>query len=81
MEILHLIYSSNFLLTYATITAVLIVIMVVINVYDYYTIHKKFSDLDKKRKRSKYILENLKALNKSSLNEKELKNIMKKWSQ
>tara|TARA_Y100001937_G_C6926192_1_gene243982 strand:- start:30 stop:197 length:168 start_codon:yes stop_codon:yes gene_type:complete len=55
--------------------------MVIINVYDYYTIHKKFSDLDKKRKRSKYILENLKALNKSSLNEKELKEIMKKWSQ
>ena len=46
MDLLHLIYSSNFLLTYATITAVLIVIMVVINVYDYYTIHKKFSDLD-----------------------------------
>jgi len=37
--------------------------------------------LFKKRKRSKYILENLKALNKSSLNEKELKEIMKKWSQ
>ena len=66
---------------YATITAVLIVLMVIINVYDYYTIHKRFSDLDKKRKRSKYILEGMKALNKSSLNEKELKDIMKKWSQ
>ena len=67
MEILHLIYSSNFLLTYATITAVLIVIMVIINVYDYYTIHKKFSDLDKKRKRSKKILDDIRKLNKRSL--------------
>ena len=67
MDLLHLIYSSNFLLTYATITAVLIVIMVIINVYDYYTIHKKFSDLDKKRKRSKQILEDIRKLNKRSL--------------
>ena len=67
MEILELIYSSNFLLTYATITAVLIVIMVIINVYDYYTIHKKFSDLDKKRKRSKQILDDIRKLNKGSL--------------
>jgi len=81
MDLIHFIYSSNFLLMYATITAVLIVLMVIINVYDYYTIHKRFSDLDKKRKRSKYILEGMKALNKSSLNEKELKDIMKKWSQ
>ena len=50
MEILHLIYSSNFLLTYATITAILIVIMVIINVYDYYTINKRFNDLEKKYK-------------------------------
>ena len=50
MDLIPFIYSSNFLLTYASITAVLIVLMVVINVYDYYTIHKRFSDLDKKRK-------------------------------
>ena len=50
MEILHLIYSSNFLLTYATITAVLIVLMVIINVYDYYKIHKRFNDIEKKYK-------------------------------
>ena len=50
MEILHLIYSSNFLLTYATITAVLIVLMVIINVYDYYTIQKRFNDIEKKYK-------------------------------
>ena len=67
MDLLHLIYSSNFLLTYATITAVLIVIMIIINVYDYYTIHKKFSDLDKKRKRSKKILDDIRKLNKRSL--------------
>ena len=67
MDLLHLIYSSNFLLTYATITAVLIVIMVVINVYDYYTIHIKFSDLDKKHKRSKKILDDIRKLNKRSL--------------
>ena len=52
LEILNIIYSSNFLLTYATITAILIVLMVVINVYDYYTIQKRFRDLDKKYKRS-----------------------------
>jgi cell division protein FtsL len=52
LEILNMIYSSSFLLTYATITAVLIVLMVVINVYDYYTIQKRFRDLDKKYKRS-----------------------------
>ena len=67
LEILNIIYSSNFLLKYATITAVLIVIMVIINVYDYYTIHKKFSDLDKKRKRSKQILDDIRKLNKGSL--------------
>ena len=66
MEILELIYSSNFLLSYATITAILIVLMVIINVYDYYTIHKRFSDLDKKRKRSKYILDEMRKLNKRS---------------
>ena len=46
LEILNIIYSSNFLLTYATITAILIVLMVVINVFDYYTIQKRFRDLD-----------------------------------
>ena len=50
MDLLHLIYSSNFLLTYATITAVLIVLMVIINVYDYYTIQKRFNDIEKKYK-------------------------------
>ena len=50
MDLVHLIYSSNFLITYASITAVLIVLMVVINVYDYYTITKRFNDIEKKYK-------------------------------
>jgi len=50
MDLIHLIYSSNFLITYASITAVLIVLMVVINVYDYYTITKRFNDIEKKYK-------------------------------
>ena len=50
MDLIPFIYSSNFLLTYASITAVLIVLMVVINVYDYYTIQKKFNDIEKKYK-------------------------------
>jgi hypothetical protein len=50
MDLLHLIYSSNFLLTYATITAVLIVLMVIINVYDYYKITKPYRDIEKKYK-------------------------------
>ena len=47
-DLLHIIYSSNFLLGYATFTAITILLMVVINVYDYYTITKRFNDIDKK---------------------------------
>jgi len=50
IEILNIIYSSNFILGYATFTAVMILLMVVINVYDYYTITKRFNDIDKKHK-------------------------------
>ena len=48
IEILNIIYSSNFILGYATFTAVMILLMVVINVYDYYRITKRFNDIDKK---------------------------------
>tara|TARA_E500000305_G_scaffold93717_1_gene82357 strand:- start:211 stop:387 length:177 start_codon:yes stop_codon:yes gene_type:complete len=48
IEILNIIYSSNFLLGYATFTAIMILLMVVINVYDYYKINKRFNDIDKK---------------------------------
>ena len=48
IEILNIIYSSNFILGYATFTAVMILLMVVINVYDYYKINKRFNDIDKK---------------------------------
>ena len=50
IEILNIIYSSNFILGYATFTAVMILLMVAINVYDYYTITKRFNDIDKKYK-------------------------------
>ncbi len=50
MEIIEIIYNSNFLLLYATITALMIVFMVVINVYDYYKITKPFRDIEKKYK-------------------------------
>ena len=48
IDILNIIYSSNFILGYATFTAVMILLMVVINVYDYYRITKRFNDIDKK---------------------------------
>ena len=48
IEILNIIYSSNFILGYATFTAVMILLMVAINVYDYYKINKRFNDIDKK---------------------------------
>ena len=48
IDILNIIYSSNFILGYATFTAVMILLMVAINVYDYYTITKRFNDIDKK---------------------------------
>ena len=48
IEILNIIYSSNFLLGYATFTAIMILLMVAINVYDYYKINKRFNDIDKK---------------------------------
>jgi len=48
IDILNIIYSSNFILGYATFTAVMILLMVVINVYDYYKINKRFNDIDKK---------------------------------
>ena len=47
IDILNIIYSSNFILGYATF-AVMILLMVVINVYDYYKINKRFNDIDKK---------------------------------
>jgi len=50
IDILNIIYSSNFLLGYATFTAIIILLMVAINVYDYYTITKRFNDIDKKYK-------------------------------
>ena len=50
IEILNIIYSSNFLLGYASFTAIMILLMVAINVYDYYTITKRFNDIDKKYK-------------------------------
>ena len=50
IEILNIIYSSNFLLGCATFTAIMILLMVAINVYDYYTITKRFNDIDKKYK-------------------------------
>mgnify|MGYP003127622584 FL=1 len=48
IEILNIIYSSNFILGYATFTAIMVLLMVVINVYDYYKINKRFNDIDKK---------------------------------
>ncbi len=50
IDILNIIYSSNFLLGYATFTAIMILLMVAINVYDYYKINKRFNDIDKKYK-------------------------------
>jgi len=48
--ILNQIENPNFLINFATFIAFLMVVMVVINVYDYYTITKKFNDIDKKYK-------------------------------
>ena len=48
IDILNIIYSSNFILGYATFTAIMILLMVAINVYDYYKINKRFNDIDKK---------------------------------
>ena len=48
IDILNIIYSSNFILGYATFTAVMILLMVVINVYYYYRITKRFNNIDKK---------------------------------
>jgi len=48
--ILNQIENPNFLINFATFIAFLIVVMVVINVYDYYTITKRFNDIDKKYK-------------------------------
>ena len=50
LDILNIIYSSNFLLGYASFTAITILLMVAINVYDYYRITKRFNDIDKKYK-------------------------------
>ena len=50
IEILNIIYSSNFLLGYASFTAIMILLMVAINVYDYYTTTKRFNNIDKKYK-------------------------------
>jgi len=48
--ILNQIENPNFLINFATFITFLIVVMVVINVYDYYTITKRFNDIDKKYK-------------------------------
>ena len=48
--ILNQIENPNFLINFATFIAFLMVVMVVINVYDYYTITKRFNDIDKKYK-------------------------------
>ena len=50
MEIIEIIYNSDFLLLFATFIAVMIVLMVVINVHDYYKINKPFKDIEKKYK-------------------------------
>ena len=48
--ILNQIENPNFLINFATFIAFLMVVMVAINVYDYYTITKRFNDIDKKYK-------------------------------
>jgi len=48
--ILNQIENPNFLINFATFIAFLMVVMVVINIYDYYTITKRFNDIDKKYK-------------------------------
>ena len=48
--ILNQIDNPNFLINFATFIAFLMVVMVAINVYDYYTITKRFNAIDKKYK-------------------------------
>jgi hypothetical protein len=50
MEIIEIIYNSDFLLLFATFIALMMLLMVVINVYDYYKITKPFNDIEKKYK-------------------------------
>ena len=50
MEIIEIIYNSDFLLLFVTFIAVMIILMVAINVYDYYKITKPFRDIEKKYK-------------------------------
>jgi len=50
MEILEIIYNSDFLLLFATFITVMIILMVVINVHDYYKITKPFRDIENKYK-------------------------------
>ena len=48
--ILNQIENPSFLINFATFIAFLMVVMVLINVCDYYTITKRFNDIDKKYK-------------------------------
>lgn len=60
LEILHIIYSSNFLLTYATIITVMILFMVVFVIWDYIILNKPFWDIEKKYKKELQQLKNRK---------------------
>ena len=51
IEILNIIYSSNFILGYATFTAVMILLMVVITIHDYIQTMKPFWEIEKKYKK------------------------------
>ena len=48
--ILNQIENPNFLINFATFIAFLMIVMIIINVYDYYTITKRFNNIDKKYK-------------------------------
>ena len=50
IEILNIIYSSNFILGYATFTAVMILLMVVLTIHDYIQTMKPFWKIEKKYK-------------------------------
>ena len=60
LEILHIIYSSNFLLTYATINTVMILFIVVFVIWDYIILNKPFWDIEKKYKKELQQLKNRK---------------------
>ena len=50
IDILNIIYSSNFILGYATFTAVMILLMVVLTIHDYIQTMKPFWEIEKKYK-------------------------------